>query len=180
MNLTDFESISIILQSASLVLIAIGLYHLVLTRKVHSQNHDLTRRITTQEILRENNKHELSKKLSVHFDWINSKDSIALKKILVVLEEDENKEVQGALHALINIYEGYARGIFQGVYDEELIKVARKTVMIRMNFQFQSYINYRREYWRNDKVWDQFEKLVKKWNAQDQEPLKGRSRTGKV
>lgn len=133
--------------------------------KINESDHDWNRRKAAQDALKEYNQSIISIELQSEFDYLNCVESIPLKKI----EEGFNKHqnLRAELHKLLNFYEGLARGIFQKVYDEEVIKAARYNAMKKVFRAFNSYITHRREKSSSLFAWSDLESLLVRWKADE-------------
>ena len=76
---------------------------------------------------------------------------------------DENPELQSQCHKLLNTYENFARGVRQEVYDEVILRSARKTAVQRTYTAFVDYVEHRRRD-NNPLAYLELEKLIHKWN----------------
>jgi len=137
-----------------------------LLKKTHQQNHDWNRRIAAQgaiESLRP--LASITIELNDVFDTTNATEAIPLQRILDVFKDD--KSIQVKVHQLLNSYEALARGVYQSIYDESVIKAARRGPMIQQFEAFSSYIKYRR---KNvlPKAYVQMEALVNKWKSEEE------------
>ena len=175
----EYEVITLVLRTFAVLLVAAGLfytgYQIKMTRQIHKDNHEWNRRKAAQDVLMNVDLTTASKELNKALEFLDVKESIPLEKILTAIKED--RHLQNLIHKLLNVYEGYARGINQGIFDEEVIKTARKGTMIRVLESFSSYIKYRREGWA-DKAWIQAETLIRKWQNEDFKNTPKRKHTG--
>ena len=137
--------------------------------EINEADHDWNRRIAAQDALKEYNQSILSSELQSEFNYSNCTESIPLKKI----EEGFNKHpnLQAELHQLLNFYEGLARGVFHGVYDEKIIKAARYNSMRKVFRAFNSYIESRRRA-SSPTAWKDSESLVDQWKADEKNKTK--------
>lgn len=142
--------------------------------ETHSDNHEWNRRSFTQDVL-------MSFTLGKHVNELSNvidqdrTSPIPLQELQELFQS--NPHLQTECHTLLNFYESLARGIKFGIYDEEIIKVARHGLMRRTYVIFIEYINLWRS--RMDNSWSEFEALVKRWAKQNQVGLEGRPVTGK-
>ncbi len=163
------DSILLIIQLITLIVMTFGIFYtakqLAQSRKIHWENHEWNRRLASQNAMSAsediNRSIELHKKLNID----SVKESIPLKEIEKVFEE--HKEISIYLSKLLNSYEGYARGIFQGLYDEEIIKNGKKSSMIRYFFLFKNYIDFKRKERNSETLWSEYERLIDKWKFED-------------
>jgi len=126
----------------------------------HAENHEWNRRIAAQEALRLYNYNLQSSSLRASFDYLNCFDSIPLETISK--EFEANKNLQSDLHELLNFFEALARGIHQGLFDELVIKSARRTDLVRCERAFRNYIDKRRDT-VNSRVWVELSHLAAEW-----------------
>jgi len=176
--MTDYEIWNLIIRSLTMIIVGAGLfytgYQIKLSRLFHRDNHDWNRRIESQKALVHYNTTVMSTKLNEMFDFMNINKSIPLDKIMSEIEK--SKETQNLIHRYLNIYEGYARGIIQGIYDEELIKNARRGVMVKTYLRFKEYIEFRKQQW-GPTAWKELESMANKWNHESTN-YKERDKTG--
>ena len=169
--MTQYEIISIVISGLSLAVAAGGVVYagiqlkcarkaLELSLKVHSADHDWNRRMAAQDTLKEYNQSTITSLLQKNFDYLNRKEAIPLTEVEAKMSS--NPELQNELHQLLNFYEGLARGVFQQIYDEDVIKSGRRGAMIKALRAFGSYIEDRRVKF-SPKAWCELESLVAKW-----------------
>lgn len=174
--MTEYEIYSLIISGVTALITLGGLAYagvqfkktkeqLQAAYKINAANHDWNRRMAAQAALKEFNQSVLISGLQSEFDYLNCNDPIPLKKI----QEGFNNSptLQRELHQLLNFYEGLARGVFQNIYDEEVIKAGRRSVMIRASKSFSSYIENRRKTSSSNAAWDNLEALVVQWIANE-------------
>lgn len=175
--MTKYEEINIILQIISLVLVTIGLLftgsqiiklttQLKQNSEIHKQNHLWNRMIASQNALLEHGSTK-SNLLLKDLDIINRKEAIPLNELQAKFTE--NPELQNSVHLLLNIYESFARGVRQGIYDEEIIKNARKSTMITHLKSFSAYIDFLQT--KQPKVLIELITLVNKWQHEDSDSI---------
>lgn len=97
------------------------------------------------------------------FDFLNGNKPIPLHEIELAI--NENKQIQKQLHDLLNFYEGLASGIKYQIYDEDVIKNARKRNMKRIIRSFSLFIDARQD--KFPTAWIELVQLVKKWELED-------------
>ena len=177
--MTPFEITSLVISALSSIFVGISVIYLArqvaISRKVHADNHDWNRRISTQEELNEIRKLD-TRGLSENFSHLNKIEPIPLQELLTKFEE--TPALQNELHNLLNRNEGLANGIFLGIFDEKTIKANRRTAMTNSFIKFREYIQYRQD--RGSKtVWTAYERLLKNWSQEDTE-IHDRDLTGKI
>lgn len=146
--------------------------------KTHSDNHEWNRRIATQDAIIQFNQntyiHDLNE-LNEILALFDRKHPIPLTEINTIFKE--NPKIQTQCHTLLNFYEGLARGVKFGVYDEDIVENARKGIMERTHNVLEEYIKFRRnEYSPN--VWGEYLDLLKRWNGKQSK--QGKQQTGKM
>jgi len=160
----------IIIQAISTSILAISVIYagrqITLLRKQHGENHDWNRRIAAQQAIREYREIQASiEDLSHHFDYHNRTEGVAADNFNKKFEEV--KHLQTSLHTALNYFEGLARGVRQGIYDEEVVKNAFHGSMISVYECFKYYICSRRKKWDNQKLWFELEALIDKWKQEE-------------
>jgi hypothetical protein len=128
--------------------------------QVHLADHDWHRRMSAQNALKEYNQSILLNGLQSKFDYLNRKEPVPLSEVETAFAE--SSDLQSELHKLLNFYESLARGIFQEIYDEEVIKSARRSSMVEALNAFRSYIDNRRAK-LSPNSWIDLEAIVAKW-----------------
>ena len=151
-----------------------GISAINLSKKVHQENHDWNRRMAAQEaIVMFRNKNK-TRELREALGQIDINDAIPLQ--LIHDKFKTNSDLQSYIHSVLNTFEGYARGISQGIYDEEVIKTALKGTMVRYFSCFHPYIKHIRDT-RNPDLFNEFEGIVNKWRSEST-PTNQREITG--
>ncbi len=82
-------------------------------------------------------------------------------EVLMKLYEDPQNRLK--LTEYLNVYEGMARGINLGIYDEKIFKLARRSATVQVFRNFEQFIVQYREKYNRPEVWRDFEKLAQKW-----------------
>ena len=134
-------------------------------QETHRQNHDWERRIAAQSAVNEYSSVVDTKDLKSEFDYLNRTDVIPLAELQGAFERCS--DMQGSLNKMLNYYERLARGVRQGIYDEELIKAARLTAMKKVLRVFGPYIEHRRKEF-SPNAWADLDALVDEWKVQGQ------------
>lgn len=192
--MTTYEKITIALSILSFLTILVGLIYgalqlknaaaqlqgaaeqLGLTKEIHRENHEWSRRLAAQEALREYSYSVVSGPLQEEFDYLNITEPLSLASI--EQKFGEHRSLQKDLHQLLNFYEGLARGINQGLFDEEIVKSARKNSIVMADKSFQNYIAKRRTE-MNSTAWRQLSSIASKWESEDHF-VPARAQTGGV
>lgn len=173
-SMTNFEIYSLNLACANIALLIIGFCFAYLqlkaaSREIHALNqhhsdyHDWHRRHATQEALRYYNYSLLSSPLQTSFDYLNSAESISVTQIEERFKENPN--LLSDLHQLLNSYEALARGVNQGIFDEDVLKSARRNAMVRCERSFRNYIEMRRQN-ISPRAWIEFSYITQKWSSE--------------
>ncbi|MES2387819.1 MAG: DUF4760 domain-containing protein [Bacteroidota bacterium] len=152
------------LQLVTRIAVIVGLFftarQIKNTIKIHKDNLNWNKRKAAQDALLSNNQNDIVGKLRESIDYNNITNPLSLEVINQKISED--REIQNSIQRLLDMYEAFSRGILQSIYDEEVIKNARKNSMIRAWNIFQVYIKDRREK-INKSAWCEFESLVNRW-----------------
>lgn len=151
-----------------------ALENIELTRKIHKENHDWNRRIASQNVINSFRNQNKTKELRESLVQIDINDAIPLETVLNKFKTDLN--LQGYIHSVLNTFEGFSRGINQGIYDEEVMKTALIGTMIRYFNCFRPYIVHIRNV-RNPELFSEYEGLINIWKA-EQNKIKVRHKTG--
>ncbi|GGG34868.1 hypothetical protein GCM10011344_39560 [Dokdonia pacifica] len=145
-----------------------------LTREIHKDNHDWNRRIASQNVINSFRNQNKTKELRESLDQIDINDAIPLDTIISKFKTD--MDLQGYIHSVLNTFEGFSRGVNQGIYDEEVIKTALMGTMTRYFNCFRPYIVHIRKV-RNPELYSEYESLINIWKTKMSEP-KTRTRIG--
>lgn len=100
---------------------------------------------------------------------MSQKHPIPIKDINEKLKENHSMKVH--LMRLLNFYEGLANGIDMGIYEEIVIKEARRSSMIRTYTAFKEFAEYHRQE-ISPMVFVKYEALVKKWGKEGKTGVK--------
>ncbi len=180
--LNNFTSsnISAAVNLASFFVIAVGLFYtarqIKLLIKIHQENHDWNRRVAAQSALvaiRELT--ETIQQIEAVFQHGNTNNVIALSIIKEKIES--NKKLRPQIARYLSSYESLARGILQGIYDEEVVMTGRRGQMTKVFNQFYHYIDLRRKT-INKNYCSCMEDVVKRWKSKDVK-VKQRSAIGR-
>jgi hypothetical protein len=104
---------------------------------------------------------EYSKIMSKLFAEYAAYKPISLKSFQAAIGADE--ENRSHIDQYLNYYESLARGVTLGIYDENVIMIARRRPIIYAFRGFEAYILETRRVENNPRVWRQLETLAKKW-----------------
>lgn len=165
------EQLTLLVQISSALLVLIGLlygsWQIKLLKLTHKENLEWNRRIETQKALTEYNLHQVAPDLNMAFNFINVERPHRIDDLRDGFSKDP--KLQSQCHSLLNANEGFARGIRQGVFDDEIVRSARKTAMIRTYTAFKEYIDHRRLE-NNYSAYREFEDLVNRWRNEESKP----------
>lgn len=78
----------------------------------------------------------------------------------------QEAKIKSEIVEYLNHHEGLAIGIINGLYNEDLIKKARRTSFFQTWIQYEEYIAHRRKV-SNSEAWKNFEEIVNKWGVND-------------
>ena len=137
--------------------------------EIHKENHEWNRRIETKHALDSFNRMEAVVTLNEEFGFMSQKHPIDVKTINDKLKQDHSLQVH--LLRLLNFYEGLANGIDMGIFEELVIKEARRGAMIRTYTAFSDFIEYHREE-INPMAFIKYEALVAKWEKEGKQSIK--------
>ena len=162
-----FEWSKLILQLLTFLTAGVGLFFA--TRQLrflvasYRDLHDWNRRKAAQDAI-EKYRDVQEENLLLHdkFRVMESNDPIPLSDIQAECAGDAG--VRTALHRRLNYFEALAVGCRQGVYDEDVVRVALEDMFGRSITQFKAYIDHRRGVGQKN-VWREFEQLAEKWEA---------------
>jgi len=178
--MTEYEEYSLIISLITACIALIGLVYAAIqiqavrrqveaSYKVNEANHDWNRRMAAQSAINEFNQSTVTRTLQVEFNFINLTEAIPLANIEAAFKK--HSDLQNELHQFLNFYESIARGVFQKIYDEEVVKTARRTVMVRALKSFDAYIEERRKAYSNA-AWAQLDALVAEWSLEEKGKIK--------
>lgn len=137
--------------------------------KIHSENHEWNRRIETKHALDSYNRLESVMLLNEAFCYMGERHAINKDIILEKLEKDTPLRVH--LMRLLNFYEGLANGIDMGLYEEVIVKEARRGNMIRTHTAFKEFMDYHRAE-VNELAFIKYKALVEKWVSEGKQGIK--------
>lgn len=138
------------------------------TAASHEQEYRWRRKIAAQEALSSYSSSVVLSDLQKQLNYldIGRRGCIDLDEIEEKLEA--NPDLRADLHRLLNYYEALARGVLQGLYDDDVIKAGRRGAMNRAYTGFECYILERRKN-GSPNAWSDFEALILKWDEAEQE-----------
>ncbi len=163
MLLADFIQLLILLVLIMTAYIALKELHE--TKNIHRETLEWNRKNKTITVLNEFRKINISV-LRETFNKHTKIPGTTISLTLIIDEIKNNAEVKSSIIRFLNHHEGLALGIKLGLYDREMIKLARKTSFIQNYNEYIEYIKYRREI-SNPNAWKNFEELVKKWSKNE-------------
>lgn len=167
----DLVQISIsAISSIAVVLSVIYLAKQIKTASaIHQENHEWNRRIETKHALDSYNRLEAVVTLNEEFSFMSQKHPIGVIEINEKLAKDHTLKVH--LMRLLNFYEGLANGIDMGLYEELVIKEARRGSMIRTFTAFKDFIEYHKKE-INPMAFVKYEALTNKWEKEGKQGIK--------
>lgn len=166
--MTDFENYTLVLSAIGILLVVTGLLftgvQIRQNTRTQREQHRWNLRMSAQAAIAESHEVELKSSLEAKLSFIRNPQRLPLSKIHEVL--DNEPELVAILHRILNVYESYARGISQKIYDENVIKDARMHAMISMFNVFQEYVDDRRSLGR-PMAWTNYENIIEKWKSEE-------------
>lgn len=159
----------VLIAGVSAILLAISVlyagHQIKLLRRQHQDNHDWNRRLAAQQTIGEYREiQSMVEAVSEHFDYHDRTEGIPLEDFQKKFKETPG--LQSRLHSVINYFEGLARGVRQGIYDEEVVRVSFKGHMMRVHESFKYYIEGRRRKLHNPKIWVELEEVADAWRKE--------------
>ena len=179
-NVTQYELITIAFSALNLVVLVVGLgvavRQAVLARQSVERvaettraEHDWNRRSAAQQAISNYNFSLILSALQRELNYLNRNEAISLTEIEEAFSRDA--ELQTELFKLLNFYEAIARGIHQGIYDEDVIKASRRTAILKAHRAFADYIDHRRHTARSPRAWCEFTSLANRWASEANETV---------
>jgi hypothetical protein len=166
--MTEFEIYSLWLGIVGIFLVVPGLvfagYQIYQSTLIQRENHAWNMKVSAQQAVAATHEVDFKMQLETELPFIRTSERLSIEVIHKKL--DDKPELVAILHRLLNVYESYARGIDQKIYDEEVIKDSRGIVMIKMYDVFIEYVEFRRQQ-DHPAIWDKFEKMTNKWRVED-------------
>lgn len=142
----------------------VAVFTLLSIRKFHRENHAWNRRQAAFEALKGLRTVD-TEQLRIQTDWNDRRTTVPLDEIQELFEK--KPELIDVLGRQLNFFEGLAIGVDQKVYDANIVKIARKKSMKLNLRRFKAYIDHRREE-VNDKLWIEQERLIQRWDEEDE------------
>lgn len=171
--MSKFEILSIFLQALSILLVCIGFYFTIFSLK---KEHDWNRRNASAEALKvisDNSRITDLELLNTAFNYTESNEPILIETINKKTSEDG--KILQILLLRLNMFEMFAIGIVQGVYDEEYIKATIGPAMIKAFRRFQNFIEHHRKFTKA--YCGNLERMVLHWEMLEKGTYR-RKRTG--
>ena len=134
--------------------------------EAHKADHAWHRQIAAQEALAQYSTSVYLSRLAKEFNYLEIGRSACVDLDLVEERFKAEPDLRQDLHALLNFYESLARGVIQGLYDEDVIKAARKGAMERAYTGFKCYIDARRKT-GSPKAWLDLQVLIERWESSE-------------
>ena len=170
--MTTYETLSIIIGILTLVLVCIGFY---VTNRTLRIDHDWNRRLASAEalnVISDNSRISDLELLNKAFNYTESNDPILMD--LINSKTNEDTRVLQVLLLRLNMFEMFAIGVVQGVYDEEYIKSTIGPAMIKVFRRFHNFIEHHRKYTKA--YCGNLERIALQWELSDKSNYK-RKRT---
>ena len=186
MSLEELSQISNIIIAISTTIGAIGVFVAWYSLK---SNHDWNRRqlaidkiSTILKELREYRTNEFETLL--HYSNRKKDDAFKVKELhLLMCEKDENGNLKwnndkhciltpkgrilaNQIQEVLNSYEIISTGVFENTFDEEIVKKLMKGNLDKAFYIFKDYIIHLREHYKRNAIYENLEKLVKKWESE--------------
>ncbi|MCB1889424.1 MAG: DUF4760 domain-containing protein [Rhodocyclaceae bacterium] len=175
-GLTAFETTLLALAAASLVVLAVGGF--VAFRRLssiqaaierlaseHRVQNEFMRRKASQDAIGNFAFSTLSAELHSTFGYVDLNYPLPLSSVEDVFKKDDAHRQK--LIVLLRNYEGLARGINHGIYDEDVVRVALRGSMIGFARAFSIYIADRRTKLANPLLWIELTSLTERWASED-------------
>jgi Domain of unknown function (DUF4760) len=170
-----FEKVSIFISVFNLLAIFIGFgfaamqirsaeRNLRAMADTHRDSHDFQRRMAAQNAINQYEFSTLSAELTKIFGYVDHDNPIEISKIDKLFSANPSNRTK--LIMLFRHYEGLARGVTQGIYDEGVVKAALRGTMMRFSRAFSVYITQRRTELNSPLQWKEFTDLCEKWQQQ--------------
>lgn len=161
--MTSYEQWSLVVQCSTAVLllatVIYAAYQIRINTKIHEQNHMWNRRYAAMLAIREAAKGPAGP-IDQKFETTRRKQRIPIHEIDKAIAEDAS--TRGHIHAFLNTYEYLANGVHREVFDEQVIKKARRKAMMNALDNFWEYVENRRQT-VNYRAWCELESLVNDW-----------------
>lgn len=103
---------------------------------------------------------ELSPKIDALFPEFFHRQPLNPTRVMAAIQNVEDRYV---VLNYFNLCEALARGVATGAYDKEIVKTARRTVLIRAYLCFQPFIQAERAKEPGTPYWKELEDLVVEW-----------------
>ncbi|WP_118974209.1 DUF4760 domain-containing protein [Taibaiella koreensis] len=162
-----FEIWSLAIQIVGILAVVVTILYaskqIRINKNIHKETLEWNRKTVTENEL--NNRHDkeirsfLTKKFQAYVEKGICK--IPLVKIQDAIRDEIDIQLQ--IHSYLNRYERISRGIKNGLYDRAMIISAMKYVIVKVYFNYEDYIEYRRTI-ANKNSWKHFESLAKELN----------------
>ncbi|MBB4286981.1 DUF4760 domain-containing protein [Roseospira goensis] len=150
---------------AQLIVLAVGLLFTIISLwqnyRVNKHSYEWNKKKYAQDALGLYKNSVILTELQKDLKYIEEPRTISVEELENHL--DRNDSLREQLHALLNYYEGLARGIHTGIYDETVIRSGREGAMKRAFKAFEPYILCRRYRNNSPNAWIELEKICKKW-----------------
>jgi hypothetical protein len=157
-------------QALAAISVAIGVciaaYQLFRLKQIQRDDHVWNQKIEAQKAL-EARQHLDTSVVNDAFGPIRNDRIIEATELKEKLKDGvKYPNLRTDLHKLLNYYEGLARGIYQDMYDEKVIKLARKKSILSLYHKYENYITFRQKH-RNERAYYYLSKLALHWLEED-------------
>lgn len=175
------EQATQILQIVAYLVIAVALVYAALQingiRRTIRETNSWNRRKAAQDMIFQIDKNaSVCTDLNRHFGIFKKREPIPLAKIQKAFSE--NSELEFRLVELLNAYSALARGVLEGVYDEQIVYDASSARLVKIHNSFQMYIEFRHQE-QGPHLYTALETLACEWRAR-LSPADRRDLTGGV
>ncbi len=158
----SLEIAKLALQGAALIVAGFGLRQFNVAVAAYRDLHDWNRRKAAQDAVdRYKDIQDDNLVLHTHFNVMESAAELELRQVEALCSQDPL--IRKAVHRRLNYFEALATGCKQGVYDEDVIRIALESLFRRSLGQFRAYIVHRRNVGAKD-LWIEFEALSNRWS----------------
>jgi hypothetical protein len=166
--MSTLEIFNIVANIAAIVVAAYAVLQLQQLSKTYKDDHEWNRRNAAQAVTMELGK-DISKfsELNQYLNFFQTVEPIPLKDMQGIFKQNPSLELK--LIELLNVLNAIARGVFEGVYDESIIRQARQTTMFIFYDAFKAYIEDRKKT-RGPDIYCSLECLVNKWRNENNPP----------
>ena len=163
MTIADYIQILILI--VLIVTAYVGIREIKEGRKIHEEILDWNRKNKTQDTLNELRKFP-NPLLATSFKDTFNNPGIPIPLEIIQKEIEKDRQVKVQIIRRLNAQEGLSRGVYLSLYDEEMVKLSRKTSMTQIFYEYKEFIDERRKV-SNPNAWKNYEQLVNKWEKDE-------------